>query len=476
MTDKDVEDLVAGATESEPSSEPDRHVMEEAVLATLARSGPAGQDLWQGFNRLAWSRPEMTAIAEAVWTCIKDTDGAPADPVLVRGRLEAAGASVPDAVLTPILDGSKAKDAAVARLYIKKLAGMDKRRRALVAFREGMAKVEEAGDVDAAVGGLLKTVCDLTREKGLVSEHATEAEELPDFLRDLADRRSSDRAFLGLDSGFRHLNEVFNGLMPGLYVLAGAPSTGKTTLAKQVADQVADAEKVPVLFFSYEQSKDELRIKSLSRLAQVDSRIVWKGRTDADTWAKVEAAAEDYRRGPGRWLTLIEAGRTDTVEAIRAAALMAKHKAGGKRALVVLDYLQIMPTPADIRMNGIKDKVDFNLSELRRLARDLDSPVLAVASENREAYKGNKRPTMYALKESGGTEYSADNILCLWRNKDETEQLTQAYGRKTVRVEVHVLKNRNGELANIKTDFTPAWSDLSEQGKEGLGYEAALGE
>ena len=473
---KDMEDLVAGATEAEPSSEPDRHVMEEAVLATVARSGLADQNLWQGFNRLTWSRTDFAAISEAVWTCIVDTDGKPADPVLVRGHLKDAGASVPDAVLTPILDGSKAKDAAVARRYIKTLVAYDRRRRALDAFREGMAKVEEAGDVDAAVGDLLKTVCDLTRSKGLVSEHATEAEELPDFLSALADRQSSDRDFLGLDSGFRHLNEVFNGLMPGLYVLAGAPSTGKTTLAKQVADQVADGEKVPVLFFSYEQSKEELRIKSLSRLAQVDSRQVWKGRTDADAWSKVETAAEKYRRGPGRSLTIIEAGRTDTVEAIRAAALMAKHKAGGKRVLVILDYLQIMPTPADIRLDGIKDKVDFNLSELRRLSRDLDSPVLAVSSENREAYKGNKRPTMAALKESGGIEYTADAVLCLWRDKDETERLTREYDRKTVRVEVHVLKNRNGELANIKTDFAPAWSDFSEQDKEDLAYEAALGE
>jgi replicative DNA helicase len=302
------------------------------------------------------------------------------------------------------------------------------------------------------------------------------------FLAALADRRADGRTWLGLDSGFRHLNEVTNGLTEGLFILAGAPSTGKTTLAKQVADSVAAAEKVPVLFWSFEQSKEELRIKSLARLGQVDSRAIWKGRTDADTWAKVERAAEAYRRGPGRWLTLIEAGRTDTVEAIRAAALMAKHKAGDKPVLLVLDYLQIIPGGPDAP-DTVRERVDYVLSELRRLSRDLKSPVLVISSENREAYKGNNRPTLAALKESGGIEYSADAVLCLWRDKTETDRMEQdRLGRapgdpKTIRVEAHVLKNRNGELSRVKLDFTPAMAVFHEApGRpEAMDWSAALG-
>jgi len=47
---------------------------------------------------------------------------------------------------------------------------------------------------------------------------------------------------------------------------------------------------------------------------------------------------------------------------------------------------------------------------------------------------------------------------------------------KTIRVEAHVLKNRNGELATVKLDFTSAWSDFADMGKEGLDYDKALGE
>jgi len=110
---------------------------------------------------------------------------------------------------------------------------------------------------------------------------------------------------------------------------------------------------------------------------------------------------------------------------IRTAALMAKYRAGGdKPVLLVLDYLQIIPTPPDVRTDNAKTAVDWNLSELRRLSRELKSPVLVVSSLNRAAYKDDdKEPTMVAMKESGGIEYTADGVVALWRNNNETKRL-----------------------------------------------------
>ena len=466
--------LVAGAVEAE--ADPDRHVMEEAVLATVAKHGLDAKDLWNGFNSLTWSRADHGALSDAIWACV--VDRTPADLVLIRAKLKDAGARVEDNVLTGILDGSKVRDPAVALRYIGIMERQDRFSRAAVAGLEYMAKVEsakaEGGDVDAAVAGLLKDTFALAAGKKLVREYPNEMEDSFGFLKTLESRRTDGRAWTGLDSGIRHLNEVLNGLTEGVFVLAGAPSTGKTTLAKQIADHVAAVEKVPVLFFSFEQSKEELRIKSLARLAQVDSRVIWKGRADADTWSKVKEAADKYGRA-GLCLTIIEAGREDTLDRIRSAAVMAKHKAGDKPVLLVLDYLQIIPggreAPEDTR-----GRIDWNLSELRRLSRDLKSPILVISSENREAYKGNNPPTLAALKESGGIEYSADGVICLWRDMEETDRLTNDFGRLTVRVEAHVLKNRNGELAKIKMDFTPAWADFQEGDREALGFNSALGE
>ncbi|MFA5080854.1 MAG: DnaB-like helicase C-terminal domain-containing protein, partial [Candidatus Paceibacterota bacterium] len=312
--------LVAGAVEAE--ADPDRHVMEEAILATVARHGLEAQALWHGFADLTWSRMDFAAIASALWDGI--VEGVAADPVVIRGKLKAADAKVEDAVLAGILDGSKVKDVSVAEAYIRIMDKQDRFRRAEDMVRDMAAAVakskESGGDIDAAVAGLLKDIFSLAHKKKLVKEYPVEAEDALDFLKALEHRRADGRDWLGLDCGFKHLNEVLNGLTEGLFILAGAPSCGKTTLAKQIADTVAATEKVPVLFWSFEQSKEELRIKSLSRLASVNSRDIWKGRTDANTWQKVEQAAEAYRRGPGRWLTIIEAGREDTLDRIRGAA------------------------------------------------------------------------------------------------------------------------------------------------------------
>ena len=153
---------------------------------------------------------------------------------------------------------------------------------------------------------------------------------------------------------------------------------------------------------------------------------------------------------------------------------MAQRKAGGGRVLLVLDYLQIIPAGKEAP-DAIREKIDANLSELRRLSRDLKSPVLVISSMNREAYKENKPPTMAALKESGGIEYSADAVICLWRDKGESETLTRDLSMKTDRIEAHVLKNRNGELSKVKLNFTKAWALFSDEGKESLDYDAALG-
>ena len=467
----------------EAEADPDRHRMEEAILATLAKAGPGHPfadtySLVYTSGALTFSRSDLKAVGKILHEdiCLQ---GVPADKVLLRDKLRAAGAKVADAVLTVILDGSKAVEVEVARLYMEKLQRLDEYHALDESGQEYLKAIEvvkkKGLNPAEAMPQLLNFLTAHAETTGIIRPYAVEAIAAEGFLDALDARRADGRDFLGLDCGFRHLNEVLNGLPDGVIILAGAPSCGKTTLAKQIADTVAEVEKVPVLFYSFEQSAEELRIKSLSRLSSVNSRHIWKGRAGNLEWKKVEAAAGEYLQGTGPYLTIIEAGRKDTVEAIRAAAIMAQRKAGGGRVLLVLDYLQIIPAGKEAP-DAIREKIDANLSELRRLSRDLKSPVLVVSSQNREAYKENKPPTLAALKESGGIEYSADAVICLWRDKEESERLTEKYKRLTVRVEAHVLKNRNGELSKIKLDFTPEWSLFMEKDKEDLDYAAALGE
>jgi len=479
---KDVlSDKLDAAQEQEAGSERDRHQKEEAILATLAAVKPddpflySFMEVWTPGD-LTFSRTDFQAVAVALWDLA--ANGIAADADLIRDRLPKSVA-VSDDVLTGILDGSKKRDATVAGEYIKQLVVWDKRRRALEAVRECQALVEQ-GKVEAGTDGLVRDVIDLFSKKRLIKVQHPEKIAASNLLTELERRRDSGRKLLGLDTGFDHLNDVFNGLTEGVFILAGAPGLGKTTLAKQIADQVAEKEKVPVLFFTYEQTADDLRVKSLARLSKVRADAIMTGNAAPDDWQEVQEADHQYRSGPGPYLTIIEADAQTTVATIRTAAFMAKHRAGGdKPVLLVLDYLQIIPTPPDVRLDGIKAAVDWNLSELRRLSRELKSPVLVISSMNRAAYKSTAgtgtRPTLAAMKESGGIEYTADGVICLWPDEAETDRLTKNKW-KTVRVEALILKNRNGATKTIFLDFMPELASFFGYGKPtDLKYNTALG-
>jgi len=462
----------------EAEADLDRHYMEEAVLATLATAAWDKDQVAQAARTINWSRADFGAIASALTDAV--TELGVTDRILIEKKLRSA--RIRPELLADIMEGKKAKDVSVILEYVEIMHTQDKTHAAKAFGREYLKAIESGdGDLDAAFADLIKKVFSLAKEKKLFQDYPVEMDAAKDFLDTLNDRRQDGRSWSGLDCGLSHLNEVFNGLGEGVYILSGAPSCGKTTLAKQIADTVAVTEKVPVLFYSYEQSAEELRIKSLSRLASVNSRAIWKGRTGSKDWQKIEEAAGKYLTGPGPFLTVIEAGRTDTVDAIRATALMAKRRVGDRPILVVLDYLQIIPAGKGAPDN-IREKVDYNLSELRRLSRDIKSPIIVISSQNREGYRENKTPTLSAMKESGGIEYSADAVICLWRDKDGTNNVERE--RKThypdspsvIRIKGYVLKNRNGELTTVLLDFTPAWSMFSQTGKEDLSYAAALGE
>jgi len=188
-------------------------------------------------------------------------------------------------------------------------------------------------------------------------------------------------------------------------------------------------------------------------------------------------------------LKIIEADATFTPDRIRAAVLAEKNRAEGKRVLVVIDYLQLVPA-IDQESNrpfpSVRERVDFVLSQLRRISRDLGAAVLAVSSMSRAGYKRdeeNKKPSFEFLKESGGIEYSADVVIMLKRDYEESKRLTDIEREKAekdqgdkkgkelkeplqiTKIEAHVVKNRNGELRMIPFHFIPSLAEFSEEGR-----------
>lgn len=264
-----------------------------------------------------------------------------------------------------------------------------------------------------------------------------------------------------IPTGFWRLDKALDGgLYEGLYILGAISSLGKTTLAMQIADQIA-ASGQDVLIFSLEMPRAELIAKSISRQTieltrkqGIDSKNAKtaRGITSGARYENysneekelIESAIQEYKRYADH-LYIHEGIGTIGVEQVRA--VVAEHvRITGNRPVIVVDYLQIL-SPYNERATD-KQNTDKAVLELKRISRDFKIPVIGISSFNRANYK--EAVTMEAFKESGAIEYSSDVLIGLQLEgagkKDfDVNAAKSANPRK---VEAIILKNRNGKTGS----------------------------
>jgi replicative DNA helicase len=225
-------------------------------------------------------------------------------------------------------------------------------------------------------------------------------------------QETTGSAVLGVPTGVAQLDSLLGGLTEGLYLLAGPPGMGKTTLALQVA--AAATTDVPVVIVTFEHGPANLTLKLLCARAGVNLRDVQRGYADL---SKLHRAAEAWAPVAQR-LAVVEGSSQLTVAQVRAQARRAMRQHQAERCLVVVDYLQLWAKVAeDLRGNfSVRERVDMLGGLLRELALGLHSPVLALASQNRSAGNygnGKGSAALDSLKESGDLEYAADVVVFL---------------------------------------------------------------
>jgi replicative DNA helicase len=271
-------------------------------------------------------------------------------------------------------------------------------------------------------------------------------------------REATGSAVLGVPTGFGQLDNLLGGLNEGLYLLAGPPGVGKTTLALQLA--VAATNDVSVVVVTFEHAPANLTLKLLCSRAGINLRDVQRGYADL---AKLRSAAEVWQPVAER-LAVVEGSSQLTVAQVRAQAHRAMRQHQTERCLVVVDYLQLWAKVAeDLRGNfSVRERVDMLGGLLRELALRLHSPVLALASQNRSAGNyGNGKGTaaLDSLKESGDLEYAADVVLFLTEAQDRL-------ATPPVRaVELTVAKNRHGDSGKLPLIFRPDLGTMREEAR-----------
>ena len=229
----------------------------------------------------------------------------------------------------------------------------------------------------------------------------------------------------GLASGLTDLDKMLGGLQPSdLVILAGRPGMGKTSLATNIAFNVAKAHKAQakpngevetvdggmVAFFSLEMSAEQLATRIISEQAEIPSDKIRKGMITEDEFARLVSASQEIQRIP---LFIDDTGGISIAQ-LAARARRLKRQKG--LDLVVVDYLQLLTGTSRRAMEGRVQEITEITTNLKALAKELNVPILALSQLSRQVEsRDDKRPQLADLRESGSIEQDADVVMFVFR-------------------------------------------------------------
>lgn len=247
----------------------------------------------------------------------------------------------------------------------------------------------------------------------------------------------------GAATGFSDLDDLTSGLQPSdLIIVAGRPSMGKTTIAMNMAENIAIKSGMPVAIFSMEMPGDALAMRMMSSLGRIDQHKVRTGKLEDHEWPRLTSAISLL--GETKMFIDDTPALSPTEVRARARRLTREH---GQLGLIVLDYLQLMQSPSSGE-NRVQQISDISRG-LKALAKELNVPVVALSQLNRNLEsRPNKRPMMSDLRESGAIEQDADLIIFVYRDEVYNEDSPD----KGI-AEVIVGKQRNGPLGTVRLTF-----------------------
>lgn len=257
-----------------------------------------------------------------------------------------------------------------------------------------------------------------------------------------------DKDLRGITTGLPQLDLKLAGWQKSdLIILAARPSMGKTALALDFARHAA-LSGVPVGIFSLEMSQEQLVDRMLAAHAHVD---LWRMRTgkletdgEYDDFSRLGQAMSELSEAP----IYIDDHASNNVMGIRTMArrLQAEHGLG----LLIIDYLQLMES-SRYKDNRVQEVSDISRS-LKKLALELNVPVLALSQLSRAVeLRGDQRPKLSDLRESGSIEQDADVVLFIHRTTTDTDE--QRYKTEVVDISLLIEKHRNGPTGEIPLRF-----------------------
>lgn len=268
----------------------------------------------------------------------------------------------------------------------------------------------------------------------LLAEHV-------EVLQERHDRAASGATIDGLGTGIPDLDGYTQGMKAGqMIVVAGRPAMGKTTLAMNVAADVAINQRKPVLVISLEMSRAQLMDRLLAAVGGISLKAIKDGSCASENGTELGLATVKLRDAP----IAVSDVPVMTMSRIRSIARRQKHRMGGM-GLVVIDYLGLVEGEG----HGRVEDVTAMSRQMKLLARELDCPVMVLSQLNRGCEsRPDKRPVLSDLRESGAIEQDADIVMFVYR-----DEVYHPNSQDKGVGEILIRKNRDGEIGVVKTLF-----------------------
>jgi replicative DNA helicase len=273
------------------------------------------------------------------------------------------------------------------------------------------------------------------------------------------------KVLCGLTSGFPGWDQLGPGFLPGgLYVIAGRPGMGKTSLALDLTRHVAVELNRPVGVFSLEMRSDEIGLKLGAAEADIASRQLRTGHLSGRQWQDLFAATRRMISAP-LFLDYSSGLVLRDLEA-RAWWLKAQHP---DLALLIVDYLQLLS--AGVRVENRRLEIALIARRLKELAGELGLPVIALSQLNRElTRRSDPRPQLSDLAESDAIGQHADQVAFVHRPEVFAPDSEDLRGL----AEIIVAKHRHGKTGTVELSWIGATTSFrSRATPESAGAEAS---
>ncbi|MDR1847667.1 MAG: replicative DNA helicase [Bacteroidales bacterium] len=445
--------------------------IEESVLGALLLDQDALANVIDVIKPEYFYLAEHKEIFIAIYTLFKDNK--PIDILTLveqmkkLGTLEAAGGAYKIATLT-----NRVTSAAHVEYYARILSEKFIQRELI---RLSTETITEAYDETTDVLGLL----DKTETKFLEindSNFNTGYKDMPvlwtQTIKEIEELKQSENSTLGISSGFIELDRQIGGFQNGtLIILAARPSMGKTSLALNIARNVAIDFKKPVAVFSLEMSGTELMKRLISSEAEISAtKFTRADQLEFHEIEQLKIKSESLYNAP----IYIDDTPALTIFELRAKCRRLKQKHDIQ--MVFIDYLQLM-SGGDFKGMGNREQEISTISrQLKALSKELSIPVLALSQLSRavETRGGTKEPVLSDLRESGAIEQDADIVMFIYRPDYYGQIGADQYGETEGMADVIVSKHRAGSTGRVRLRFVKEFTKFKNVNLAGAGYPSLI--